>query len=111
MTRLRVISKRIASRPQILYHFSPKINRVSILNKGILSKFDQTLPDDDDPMLARGVFLTDKPRSGNLDCWEVDTRDLEIEPDWSSPGPDDDPEENWYVYYGDIPPERLRLLK
>lgn len=92
----------------VLYHHSHPSNRQSILRHGLQGKYDQTV-DLEEPVAVGGVFLSDKPNhSPKRDVWVVDVRDLPVEEDWS--GQPEDENENWYVVYQDIHPDRIRLL-
>ena len=94
--------------PSVLYHHSHPNNRQSILQHGLQGKYDQTV-DLKEPGVVGGIFLSSKPNhSTRSDVWEVDVRGLHVEEDWS--GQPEDPQENWYVVYQDIPPNRIKLI-
>jgi len=94
--------------PSILYHHSPKSNRLSILKYGLQGKYDRTVDLTQDGTVG-GVFLTNKSKSEFLsDVWQVDVRGLPIETDWTSTP--EEPDEEWYVVYSDISPDRIKLL-
>lgn len=94
--------------PTVLYHHSNPKNRQSILQRGLKGEYDQTV-DLKEPGVVGGIFLSNKPNySTRSDVWEVDVRGLPVEDDWS--GQPEDPDENWYVVYQDIPPNRIKLV-
>lgn len=84
-----------------LYHHTPSENRESIRRLGLLTRFSD----------IGGVFFSDRAdHATRSDVWAVDVQGLDVEEDWTTC---QDPAEwgNWFVVWGDIPPERLRLIE
>jgi hypothetical protein len=90
----------------ILYHASSSENRKSILQHGLLLRYDKT----GDANSIPGIYLIDRfiAREGG-DIYEVDVSGLELEHDdaWNFFA---DSEGKAYVCYSNIPPERIRLI-
>ena len=94
--------------PSVLYHHSNRNNRQSILQHGLQTKYDQTV-DLNEPGVIGGIYLSNKPEYGpRIDVWAVHVCGLPVEEDWTSVP--EDPQENWYVCYQEIPPNRMNLV-
>lgn len=96
--------------PATMYHYTDAANRSSILKHGLLGSEARAI--------ENGVFLdsklTAKDSEGKYtDAWAVDVRGLDVEPDWTTDIADNPEYEGhtWWVFYGDIPPSRLRLVR
>lgn len=96
--------------PSVLYHHSHPNNRQSILQHGLLKKYDANA-DPNDSMLG-GIFFSNKPDfTTRSDVWEVDVRGLPVEEDPTTQvPPESSADEAWYVVYQDIPPNRIKLI-
>lgn len=82
----------------LLFHHSPKENRISINQEGIIRQFDKTG--------VCAVFLTDTPSfSENIDCWSVDVTGIKLELELIK-----DDGEKWWVCWVDIPPNKINSL-
>lgn len=78
----------------VLYHHSPQRNRSSILEKGLSREYDETG--------MNAIFLTEYSHGGEKsDTYCVDVSGLELEMDWTTD------EDGAWMYFGDIPPERI----
>lgn len=79
-----------------LYHASPRSNRESILQQGLLTSLDRTG--------YGAVFLTDKrrPSDDQFDIWLVECPGLEIEPD-DVAGQDEAEYGRWWMSFENIP--------
>lgn len=68
--------------------------------------------DDNDPLVLKGIYLSDKPHFDNdnlTDVWQVDVSGIShIDNDWTTVP--EDHEENWYIIYNDVPPSKIKLL-
>lgn len=103
------LEKAASVTPKVVYHGSSPENRQSILQHGLLaSKSDAA------QLGGHGVlFFDDKlDTQKGIDEWEVNVEGLDLEPDDTtdiSNNPDWEGH-TWWAYYGDIPPERLKLI-
>jgi len=105
--------------PSTLYHYSPRENRESIMQHGLMrssSETAQIAKEMGEPNWheAGGIFFSDtyeKPENPEaIDLWEVDVRGLNLERDETTDH--DHLGEKWYVDWESesIAPERLNLL-
>jgi tRNA nucleotidyltransferase (CCA-adding enzyme) len=88
--------------PRVLYHVSEPPARSSILTQGLDPAYDETG--------FGGIFLSVTPilqeETPELDQWRVYTDGLNIEPDLSTPGFEDE----WFMTTDKIDPGRLELM-
>lgn len=94
-----------------LYHHSHASNRESIIQNGLLTKYDQT-NELGQPGVVGAIYLTTAPKTQQwIDCWAVDVTGLELTLDNTQPDRPEFPHEVWYMCFEDIPPNRLRLYR
>jgi hypothetical protein len=89
-----------SSVPAVLYHYTSRDNRDSIMRHGLLADKSHT----GGPEIYLASKLTNETQS---DVWEVDARGLDIHPDFQVP---EDNSDDWWVTYDDITPNRLKLV-
>jgi 8-oxo-dGTP pyrophosphatase MutT (NUDIX family)/RNA:NAD 2'-phosphotransferase (TPT1/KptA family)/GNAT superfamily N-acetyltransferase len=92
--------------PDVMYHYAGTENRASIQEHGLLGSKSSAI--------ENAVFLDSKlTQEGKYtDTWEVNVKGLELESDWTTDISDRDEWEGhtWWIFYGDIPPQRLKLV-
>lgn len=114
-----------AAPPRYLYHYSPPGNEESIAAQGLQTRHpetgesyaEETSDDDQWPGSTQpGVYMYGDDPSEPLSfaketnppgsVWKVDAQGLDIQPDPMHP----DPNDNIWVHYDQIPPERLQRI-
>lgn len=101
--------------PTTLYHIAPVVMRDSISQEGLVHPMDLHQSWHETGLVgsdagAVGIYFTDIPdASPEFDCWEVDVRGLQLEPDQTTDVPEG---QNWFVTYRDrkVDPSRLKLI-
>ena len=94
--------------PDVMYHGTSSANRTSVQANGLLAGVSYVAQSGGFGV----VFLSEKTDDYNpdsyIDIWEVDVRGLALEADGTTV-PEDDTD-NWWQFFGDIPPQRLKLV-